>query len=71
MFFDEDMDFWKLAIFDGPKILQNWVPQINFGDDVTWALLSKKDCFRGSYLHIEMDLNQKVLTLRKNLFDLL
>ena len=19
MFFDEDMDFWKLAIFDGPK----------------------------------------------------
>ena len=71
MFFDEDMDFWKLDIFGDFRWAQNWVPQINFGDDVTWALLSKKDCFRGSYLHIEMDLNQKVLTLRKNLFDLM
>ena len=71
MFFDEDMDFWKLDIFGDLRWAQNWVPQINFGDDVTWALLSKKDCFRGSYLHIEMDLNQKVLTLRKNLLDLL
>ena len=63
--------FLKIGYFRwfsvGPKL----GPQNNFGDDVTWALLSKKDCFRGSYLHIEMDLNQKVLTLWENLFDLL
>ena len=60
-------EFLKMAYF---WWAQNRAPQINFGDDVTWALLSKKDCFRGSYLHIEIDLNQKVLTLRKNLLDL-
>ena len=66
--FSRRYGFLKIGYF---RWAQNWVPQINFGDDVTWALLSKKDCFRGSYLHIEMDLNQKVLTLRKNLLDLL
>ena len=59
---------WIFSVIFGGA--HNWVPQINFGDDVTWALLSKSDCFRGSYLHIEIDLNQKVLTLRKNLLDL-
>ena len=48
---------------------QNWASQINFGDDVTWALLGTNDCFRVSYLHIEIDLNQKVLTRMKNLLD--
>ena len=59
---------WIFSVIFGGA--HNWVPHINFGDDVTWALLSKTDCFRGSYLYIEIDLNQKVLTLRKNFLDL-
>ena len=53
-------EFLKMAYFWSA---QDGAPQINFGDDVTWAPLSKSDCFRGSYLHIEIDLNQTVLTL--------
>ena len=60
-------EFLKMAYF---WWAQNRAPQINFGDDVTWAVWAKNDCFRGSYLHIEIDLNQKVLTLMKNLLDL-
>ena len=62
------MNFWKWPILVGPK---PGPPQINFGDDITWTLLRKNDYFRGSYLHIEMDLNQKVLTLMKNLLEII
>ena len=37
---------------------------------VIWALLSKNDRFSGAYLHIEIDLNQKVLIIVKYLLDL-
>jgi len=48
----------------------NRPPQNTEGCDVTWALLSKNDCFSGADIPIEIDLNQKVLIPMKYLLDL-
>ncbi len=62
----------KLWIFENGLFLRGpkTAPSNILGCDVIWALLSKIDPFSGAYLHIEIDLNQKVLIAVKYLFDL-
>ncbi len=62
----------KLWIFENYLFLRGskTAPSNILGCDVIWALLSKNNPFSGAYIHIEIDLNQKVLIAMKYLFDL-